>query len=79
MFDHIDLPVADIDAAIRFYEVVLASLGFQQTSADPPEFGALSFVCRPAPEPLHLAFVAESQAAVDLFHARYRSRVSERW
>ena len=69
VFDHVDLPVADIEAATRFYEVVLAPLGYQQTSADPPEFGALSFVRRSTPQPLHVAFIAETRAAVGLFHA----------
>jgi catechol 2,3-dioxygenase-like lactoylglutathione lyase family enzyme len=69
MFDHVDLPVSDLDAATRFYEVVLAPLGYEQTSIDPAEFGALSFVYKPAPPQLHLAFIAESQEAVDRFHA----------
>jgi catechol 2,3-dioxygenase-like lactoylglutathione lyase family enzyme len=78
VFDHVDLPVTDIADAARFYNVVLAPLGYQQTSADPPEFGALSFVHCPVPQPLHLAFIAESQRAVDRFHvlgveAGYRS------
>jgi predicted lactoylglutathione lyase len=68
VFDHVDLPVADIAAAARFYDIVLAPLGYGQTSADPPEFGALSLVHCPAPQPLHLAFIAESQRAVDRFH-----------
>ena len=70
MFDHVDLPVSDVEAATRFYKVVLAPLGYRQTSADPPEFGALSFVAAPLVQPLHLAFIAESRAAVDLFHER---------
>jgi hypothetical protein len=57
---------------------VLGPLGIEQTSRDPPEFGAPSFVERPAPEPLHVAFIAESQDAVRAFHragveAGYRS------
>jgi len=66
LVDHVDLPVADIEAAARFYRVVLAPLG--QTSMEPPEFGALSFVHSSEPQQLHLAFIAESQAAVDRFH-----------
>src|ERR1051325_6150185 len=68
MFDHVDLPVSNLDAATSFYEVVLAPLGYEQTSIDPAEFGALSFVYSPAPPQLHLAFIAESQEAVDRFH-----------
>jgi catechol 2,3-dioxygenase-like lactoylglutathione lyase family enzyme len=69
VFDHFDLPVSDLDAATRFYEIVLSPLGYKQTSINPPEFGALSFVHNPAPPQLHLAFIAESQGAVDRFHA----------
>jgi catechol 2,3-dioxygenase-like lactoylglutathione lyase family enzyme len=69
VFDHVDLPVRDIGAAAHFYKVVLAPLGYEMTNADPPEFGALSFVHCSAPPQLHLAFIAESQAAVESFHA----------
>jgi catechol 2,3-dioxygenase-like lactoylglutathione lyase family enzyme len=69
VFDHVDLPVSDIEATTRFYRIVLEPLGYRQTSTNPPEFGALSFVHSTAPKQLHLAFIAESQAAVDLFHA----------
>jgi catechol 2,3-dioxygenase-like lactoylglutathione lyase family enzyme len=68
VFDHVDLPVADIEAAARFYRVVLAPLGYRQTSMEPPEFGALSFVHSSEPQQLHLAFIAESPTAVDRFH-----------
>jgi catechol 2,3-dioxygenase-like lactoylglutathione lyase family enzyme len=70
--------VSDLAASAAFYRTVSAPLGVEQTSADPPEFGALSFVERPAPEPLHIALIAESQEAVRSFHragveAGYRS------
>ena len=70
--------MSDVRASVDFYRIVLAALGIEQTSGDPPEFGALSFVERPAPEPLHIAFLAESQATVHAFHragveAGYRS------
>jgi catechol 2,3-dioxygenase-like lactoylglutathione lyase family enzyme len=68
MFDHIDLPVSDLAASVAFYSLVLTPLGYAQTSREPPEFGALSFVHRRAPEQLHVAFIAESQAAVETFH-----------
>lgn len=68
MFDHVDLPVNDVATSVAFYRLVLAALGYAQTSREPPEFGALSFVHRDAPEPLHIAFIAESQAAVEAFH-----------
>ena len=70
--------MSDVAASADFYRIVLAPLGVGQTSGDPPEFGALSFVERRAPEPLHIAFIADSQAAVRAFHragveAGYRS------
>ena len=78
MFDHLVLPVSDVAASAAFYRTVLAPLGFEQTAdGEWTEFGALSLGQRDSPEPLHLAFIAESRAAVDAFHragvrARYR-------
>jgi catechol 2,3-dioxygenase-like lactoylglutathione lyase family enzyme len=68
LFDHVDLPVSDLTVSSTFYRIVLAPLGIDETSSDPPEFGALSFVERPPREPLHIAFIAETQAAVRAFH-----------
>jgi catechol 2,3-dioxygenase-like lactoylglutathione lyase family enzyme len=68
VLDHIDLPVSDVAASVDFYSLVLAPLGYARTSGEPPEFGALSFVHREAPEQLHVAFIAESRAAVEAFH-----------
>jgi catechol 2,3-dioxygenase-like lactoylglutathione lyase family enzyme len=70
--------VSHVSTSADFYRVVLAPLGIEQTWRDPPEFGALSFVQRPTPDPLHIAFIAASQAAVRAFHragveAGYRS------
>lgn len=69
LFDHVDLPVSDLAASAAFYRIVLAPLGIEQSSSDEqPEFGPLSFVRRPPDETLHIAFVAETQAAVRAFH-----------
>ena len=70
MFDHVDLPVSEVEASAAFYRLVLAPLGIEQTSGggEHPEFGALSFVRRRSPQPLHIAFIAETRAAVDAFH-----------
>ena len=68
MFDHVDRPVSDLATSSAFYRTVLAPLGIDQTSSDPPEFGALSFVERPPREALHIAFIAETRAAVRAFH-----------
>ena len=68
MFDHVDLPVRDLQASAAFYRVVLAPLGIEQAAADAAEFGALSLVERVPRERVHLAFVAESVAEVDAFY-----------
>ena len=71
MFDHVGLPVTDLDASAAFYRAVLAPLGFAQTAADGEyvEFGALALGQGDAPQPLHFAFIAETREAVDAFHA----------
>jgi catechol 2,3-dioxygenase-like lactoylglutathione lyase family enzyme len=78
VFDHLDLPVRDFAASVAFYRIALAPLGIEQTSEDPPEFGALSFIAQSSPQALHFSFIAETSAAVRAFHragigAGYRS------
>ena len=68
MFDHVELPVTDATASAAFYRLVLAPLGIEQTSESPVEFGALSLVERTPRESLHVAFIAETRAAVREFH-----------
>ena len=69
MFDHVELPVSDLAASAEFYRLVLAPLGIEQAaSGEYVEFGALTLVARPRRENLHLAFIAESRAAVEAFH-----------
>jgi hypothetical protein len=70
--------VSNVAASAVFYRIVLAALGMEETLLDPPEVGALSFVERSGPERLHIAFIAESHAAIRAFHraaleAGYRS------
>ena len=71
MFDHVALPVSDLDASSAFYRTVLAPLGFAQSAdGEYVEFGALSLGRGEPPRPpLHLAFIAETREAVDAFHA----------
>lgn len=70
MFDHLELPVSDRARSAAFYRAVLAPLGVAQTAAGAMvEFGALTLVERAPAERLHLAFLAESRAGVDAFHA----------
>jgi len=79
MFDHVELPVSNVEASKAFYACVLAPLGIP-LSADGRyvEFGSLGLVQGPPRDRLHLAFVAESRDEVDAFHragveAGYRS------
>jgi|SRR5690348_15639806 catechol 2,3-dioxygenase-like lactoylglutathione lyase family enzyme len=81
MIDHVSIGVRQIAAARRFYDAVLAPLGYRLLSDAP---GALGYgdghaelwlleVERPVPADdgsgLHLCFAAPSRAAVDRFHA----------
>ena len=69
MFDHVELPVSDLDASQEFYCCVLEPLGISQTAfGSSVEFGALTLVARRVRDQLHLAFVAESRDQVDAFH-----------
>jgi catechol 2,3-dioxygenase-like lactoylglutathione lyase family enzyme len=69
MFDHVELPVSDVDASVAFYRRVLSPLGIEQTaSGDYAEFGALSLSQREPRGRLHFALVAESREQVDAFH-----------
>ena len=83
MVDHVSIPVADIDRAARFYDVVLATLGYARRKERP---GAIGYgpPARPAPvfwilaragddaatagPGLHVSFAAPDRASVDAFH-----------
>ncbi|QQS15017.1 MAG: VOC family protein [Rhodospirillales bacterium] len=82
MLGHLSFGVSDLDAAGRFYDAVLAPLGYVRvwTSAHAVGYGEpgggdkLALFARPgqvvAPGPgFHLAFDAPDRAAVDAFHA----------
>jgi len=80
MFDHLGLPVADLEQARRFYEQALAPLGIQVVKSYPGAVGLAAGGGRKdeqefwltdadqAPTPLHLAFAAADRAQVDAFH-----------
>ena len=77
MFDHIGLRVKDLDASVRFYTAALAPLGYEATSQDESvaAFGArgqsslwLYADARLAHSLVHLAFTANTRAAVDAFY-----------
>jgi len=82
MLGHLSFGVADLARAIRFYDAVLAPLGYvrvwtveRQAGYGPPGGGdKLALKLQPAPvippgPGFHLALVAPSPAAVDRFHA----------
>jgi len=72
VFDHVGIRVRDLDESRRFYETVLAPLGFELDSITDEyvEFGALSLAHGQSPTPpMHFAFLARTQEAVDAFHA----------
>jgi len=82
MLGHLSFGVADLARAIRFYDAVLAPLGYvrvwtieRQAGYGAPGGGdKLALKLQPAPvippgPGFHLALVAPSPAAVDRFHA----------
>jgi len=82
MLGHLSFGVADLPRAIRFYDAVLAPLGYvrvwtieRQAGYGAPGGGdklALKLQSAPVVPPgpgFHLAFVAPSHEAVDRFHA----------
>jgi catechol 2,3-dioxygenase-like lactoylglutathione lyase family enzyme len=80
MFDHLVLPVADLEQARRFYEQALQPLGIRVTRAYPDAVALDAGLDRKdapqlwlaradrAPPPMHLAFAAADRARVDAFH-----------
>lgn len=84
MIDHVGLSVSDPKLSRSFYEQALAPLGYQLLSEIPTQFTGgkivLGFGTPPKPDfwvtegtpqtpRLHVAFRAESRAAVDAFYA----------
>jgi len=85
MIDHLSLAVADIDRAKKFYDAVLAPLGYRLMMEFPGVAGygdrhPTFWIGQPRdgeapvlPTNFHLAFVARDRAAVDAF---YRAAVA---
>src|SRR3954468_6834407 len=81
IIDHTGIGVADVARSAAFYDAVLATLGLRRVNQLPPDSGvdAVGYgVDQPAfwidrfhPHSVknHTAFVANSRAEVDLFHA----------
>jgi hypothetical protein len=71
MFDHVTIRVSDLDASRRFYELALATLGFDDMYVGEsfPEWNDFSISeagdDKPPTRNLHVAFVAPSREAVD--------------
>ncbi len=79
MFDHIGLQTSNLAASVRFYEAVLAPLGFVLCSRDdtsagfgPKDAPALWLYASDQPRPTrtHIALRAESREAVGAFYTR---------
>lgn len=74
IIDHVNISVADLDRARRFYEAVLAPLGYRPIAQDGRAFGfgrsnwnfGVLETLPPFPR-LHVAFVAHSPEQVDEF------------
>src|SRR3954470_13574531 len=69
MFDHVTIRVGDRGASQRFYETVLATLGFDLTYSDESfaEWDAFSIKDGEPTRRLHIGFAAPSRAHVDAF------------
>ena len=71
MYDHIGLKVKDIEASARFYEAVLAPLGFVRDGSGFGPKGAPALWLYEGggkSAGTHVAFAAKDRAAVDRFH-----------
>ncbi len=81
MIDHISIGVADVARAKRFYDAVLAPLGYRCLSEGDGSLGYgddgvtlwISQTPRPVPPDdqsgLHVCFTAPTRGSVDAFHA----------
>jgi catechol 2,3-dioxygenase-like lactoylglutathione lyase family enzyme len=78
MLDHVGIQCSDIPASARFYDAVLATLGYSRVmdfgvaigyGKDKPDFWIGIFDSGDGFRESHLAFQAPDRAAVDAFHA----------
>ena len=79
MIDHVSLGTTDISRAIAFYDAVLGAMGWNRLMtfehaagygpAQQPTFWIGTAGEAPFGAGTHVAFAAESRAAVDAFHA----------
>jgi catechol 2,3-dioxygenase-like lactoylglutathione lyase family enzyme len=78
MLDHVGIQCSDLDASARFYDTVLATLGYRRVmdfgvamgyGKDSPDFWIGIFDSGEGFRESHIAFHAADRAAVDAFHA----------
>ena len=82
MLHHLSFAVSDLERAARFYDAVLAALGYARVWTAPDAIGygaagggdafaikACAVAVRPPGTRFHLAFAAVTRQAVDRFHA----------
>jgi catechol 2,3-dioxygenase-like lactoylglutathione lyase family enzyme len=81
MIDHVSVPVHDLEAAARFYEAVLATLGMMKLETRPatvgfgktyPEFWInlrAGTTAASANDGAHVCFRARERSMIDAFHA----------
>jgi catechol 2,3-dioxygenase-like lactoylglutathione lyase family enzyme len=77
MIDHLGINCADLDAAKRFYDTVLGTLGYRRVldydsaigyGKDSPDFWLSQYDDMPPQREVHVAFQAPDAAAVRAFH-----------
>jgi catechol 2,3-dioxygenase-like lactoylglutathione lyase family enzyme len=77
MYNHLGLKVKDLDASVRFYRAALGALGYEAGYSDESVVGLgpkgapglwLYGDARLAHSLVHIAFNADSRAAVDAFY-----------
>ena len=77
MIDHLGINCADLDAAKRFYDTVLGTLGYKRLmdfevaigyGKDKPDFWLSAYEDMPANREVHIAFEAADPDAVQAFH-----------
>jgi catechol 2,3-dioxygenase-like lactoylglutathione lyase family enzyme len=69
VFDHVVIPVTDMEAAAAFYGTVLAPVGLELERGEYVELGPLTFDVWDEVRPMHFAFMALERSEVDAFHA----------
>lgn len=78
MIDHVSIAVRDLDAAARFYEAVLGTIGYgklvvrEKTIGFGKRYPDFWLNLRAAPRPedgMHVALRAPGREAIDAFHA----------